>query len=179
MIARYFLHNTPLPDAIAEALATPRALLDKPLAAALLRLRTRMLSWQSFEDALTNPDADFVQAAKLVYEIGKQDVTLGNWLSSMILHDGIVAKLNENLLPPTPVLPPVLFAIDSDQVTHDQFITFVRACVGIASLMGVLAWADSVGNDDCRERTLAVIHLWQGVEGYREVCKPSFFSSPY
>ncbi|EKM79923.1 hypothetical protein AGABI1DRAFT_72636 [Agaricus bisporus var. burnettii JB137-S8] len=174
LIARHLLHNSPLPNLITDTLATYRARADKPLAAALLRLHTRLQSWQSFEDALTNPDADFVHAAQLVYEIGKQDGTLGNWLTSMILHDDVSSKLNENLISLTPLVPPVLFAKDTGNVTHDQFIAFVRACVGVASLLGVLAWADSVGNDACRERTLAVLHLWQSVEGYREIVNHLF-----
>lgn len=129
-----------------------------------------MRSWQTFEDALTNPKANFVESAKLVYETSKEEQTLGNWLASMILHDDIVTKLSDNLISPNAVPPPVLFGTDRDnQVSHDEFIAFVRAYVGVASVLGVLAWADSVGNDDCRERTLAVIHLWQSVEGYREV----------
>ncbi|XP_006456758.1 hypothetical protein AGABI2DRAFT_122649 [Agaricus bisporus var. bisporus H97] len=174
LIARHLLHNSSLPNLITDTLATYRARADKPLAAALLRLRTRLQSWQSFEDALTNPDADFVHAAQLVHEIGKQDGTLGNWLTSMILHDDVSSKLNENLISLTPLVPPVLFAKDTGNVTHDQFIAFVRACVGVASLLGVLAWADSVGNDACRERTLAVLHLWQSVEGYREIVNHLF-----
>jgi hypothetical protein len=95
----------------------------------------------------------------------------------MIMHDDILSKLNQTLPSEQspPKTPPVLFGRDEDDedecdpITHADFIAFVRACVGVATVLGVLAWADSVGNDDCRERTLAVIHLWQSVDGYREV----------
>jgi hypothetical protein len=110
----------------------------------------------------------------------------------MITHEDILAKLSQT--PPSPPdgiwdSPPIFFNqrdpdSDSDEddklaVTHKEFINFVRACIGVASILGVLAWADSVGNDDCRERTLAVVQLWQGIEGYREVshytCLHCFF----
>jgi hypothetical protein len=45
----------------------------------------------------------------------------------------------------------------------------VRALLGVSSVLGALSWADSVGNDLCRERALAVLVLWQTVDGYREV----------
>ena len=60
---------------------------------------------------------------------------------------------------------------DSDtlDVSHDEFISFLRAFIGIGSVLAVYAWSDSLPNDRCRERVLGVVRLWQGVRGYREV----------
>lgn len=95
----------------------------------------------------------------------------------MIMHGDILSKLSKTSPPEQNLgtMPPPLFGRDVDDedefgpITHDDFIAFVRACIGVITVLGVLAWADSVGNDDCRERTLAIIHLWQCVDGYREV----------
>ena len=98
---------------------------------------------------------------------------MGTWLESMMIHDDIVTKLAENPILPVPSNPPFAMNI----VSHDDYITFVRAYVGVASVLSVFAWADSLGNDVCREHALAVLHLWQGVDGYREV--KSISPQPY
>lgn len=104
-----------------------------------------------------------------MHEVGKEEQPLGNWLASMMIHPDIVAKLQEHPVSQDPVPLPVMFRDTDVQVSHDEFIAFVRAYLGVASLLAVLAWADSIGNDDCRERTLGIVSLWQGDEGYREV----------
>ncbi|KAF9442545.1 hypothetical protein P691DRAFT_789311 [Macrolepiota fuliginosa MF-IS2] len=176
LIARHFYTKTNLLSSIEEALANSRTG-ENTLLPSLNLLKSRILGWKTFEDALSNTQANFASAAQLVYDVGQDEQALGNWLASMIMHDDIVAKVSENpILPDSAKPPPVLFG-DGDAdgpVGHDEFVAFVRACVGVASVLGVLAWADSVGNDDCRERALAVIHLWQGIEGYREIVNHLF-----
>ncbi|KAL0950200.1 hypothetical protein HGRIS_010192 [Hohenbuehelia grisea] len=56
-----------------------------------------------------------------------------------------------------------------DTLDHSEFIAFVRAFLGIGCVLAVWAWADSVGDSACIERSLAVIRVWQGVEGFREI----------
>ncbi|KAF7432708.1 hypothetical protein PC9H_004650 [Pleurotus ostreatus] len=57
------------------------------------------------------------------------------------------------------------------RIGHAEFIAFVRAYIGVGSVVGVFAWADSCPESACRERALGIIHLWQNVEGYREIVK--------
>ncbi|KAF9464803.1 hypothetical protein BDZ94DRAFT_1255296 [Collybia nuda] len=143
---------------------------DKSTQMAAKRLSTRIRQWQLFEDALSNTRGDFSEASDFLKDIGTQEQSMGIWLESMILHDDIAAKLAENAVLPVPHShPPFLLRCTPITVSHDEFITFVRGYVGVASVLAVWAWADSLGNDVCRERTLAVLHLWQSVEGYREI----------
>ncbi|KAG7097369.1 hypothetical protein E1B28_004719 [Marasmius oreades] len=133
-----------------------------------LRLSSRIKAWETFEDSLTNTQADFEVAIAMLKDIGSEEQSVGVWLASMTLHDDLVTKLSEN--PSNLQRYPKLFdKSSSSSVSHDDFIAFVRGYVGIASVFAVWGWADSLGNDPCRERILAVLHLWQQVDGYREL----------
>ncbi|KXN89433.1 hypothetical protein AN958_05595 [Leucoagaricus sp. SymC.cos] len=180
LIARHFLSQTSLLDTLNETRENLRARSDRALLSAIDRLKTRILGWKYFDDALSLTTSDWSRAAGLIYDICREEQALGNWFTSMIMHEDILAKFNQSP-PSVQRTPPVLFGRDVDDVdeeagpiTHDDFMTFARACIGVIAVLGVLAWADSVGNDDCRERTLAVIHLWQSVDGYREIVNHLF-----
>lgn len=144
--------------------------IDKPTQLAAKRLSTRIQQWQRFEDALSNTRGDFDDASNFLKDIGTEEQSMGIWLESMIIHDDVVAKLAENAVLPVPhSQPPFLLRDTLNAISHDDFVIFVRAYIGVASVLAVWAWADSLGNDVCRERTLAILHLWQGVDGYCEV----------
>lgn len=144
--------------------------IDKPTQLAAKRLSTRIRQWQRFEDALSNTRGDFDDASSFLKDIGTEEQSMGIWLESMIIHDDVVAKLAENAVLPVPhSQPPFLLRDTINAISHDDFVIFVRAYIGVASVLAVWAWADSLGNDVCRERALAILHLWQGVDGYREV----------
>ncbi|KAL0580747.1 hypothetical protein V5O48_001305 [Marasmius crinis-equi] len=132
------------------------------------RLASRIKSWDNFEDSLNNTQADFDAATSMIKDIGSEEQSLGIWLASMTLHDDLVTKLSEN---PSNLqrYPKLQGKTASSPASHDDFIAFVRGYIGIASVFAVWAWADSLGNDLCRERILAVLRLWQGVDGYREL----------
>jgi hypothetical protein len=147
---------------------------EKPLLDAVKKLNARLRGWQLFEDALTNANGDFMESANFLKDICAEEYSLGCWLECMSSHKNLVAKLGENsILPTPPVLPPLLFQLRTP-ISHQQFLVFVRAVIGIASVLAVWAWADCIDNElhqdrACRERASCVLALWQGVDGYREV----------
>lgn len=133
------------------------------------RLYNRIKGWEVLEDSLLNTQSPFDAAAQLVKEIAAEENSFGIWLENMISNSDILDRLLET--PPSqPLLYPPVMWQGSQVVSHDDFIAFLRAAVGIASVVAVYAWADSVPVEGCRERTLAVLRLWQNVNGYREVC---------
>ncbi|KAF7981711.1 hypothetical protein HWV62_32295 [Athelia sp. TMB] len=144
--------------------------LDRDTKQSAKKLATRIQQWHILEDTLSNTQGDFKAAAALLKDISTSESSLGIWLQCMITHPEILAKLAEN-----PVLPNVqsrvvaLFEPDDSDISHDQFVAFLRAFIGVACVLVVYAWSDSLPNDRCRERTLAVIRLWQGVDGYQEI----------
>jgi hypothetical protein len=143
---------------------------DRATKTAARKLATRLQQWQILEDALSNTQADFHAAASLMKDIGTSEQSFGIWLECMITHPDLLAKLAENpVLPIAHSRPPVLLRSGLSAVSHDEFVAFVRAYIGVACVLAVYAWADSLPNDRCRERTLSVLRLWQGVDGYREV----------
>jgi hypothetical protein len=144
---------------------------EKPLLDAVKKLLARLRGWQLFEDALTNPNGEFMESANFLKDICAEEYSLGCWLECMDSHEDIVAKLGEISILPTPlILPPLLFQPQT-HISHQQFIVFVRAVIGIASVLAVWAWADCIDNEldrACRERASSVLALWQGFDGYRE-----------
>ena len=56
---------------------------------------------------------------------------------------------------------------------------FLRAFIGVSCVLAVYAWADSLPDEFCRERSLAILRLWQGVDGYREVRLRHQYLRPY
>lgn len=147
---------------------------EKPLLDAVKKLIARLRGWQLFEEALTNANGEFMESASFLKDICAEEYSLGCWLECMGSHESLVAKLNESsILPTPPVLPPLLFQSQTS-ISHRQFLIFVRAVIGIASVLAVWAWADCIDNElhqdrACRERASSVLALWQGVDGYREV----------
>jgi hypothetical protein len=148
---------------------------DQETKSAARKLATRLPQWQILEDALSDTQADFYAAAGLMKDISSSEQSFGIWLESMIMHPDLLTKLGENpVLPIAHSRPPVLMGSSLSTVSHDEFVVFVRAYIGVASVLAVYAWADSLPNDRCRERTLSVLRLWQSVDGYREVCHTMF-----
>jgi hypothetical protein len=146
-----------------------RSEISKVVKQCAVRLETRIKAWDAFEDALSNTQGDFGTSSEMLKSIGSGEQSTGIWLESMILHDDLLTKLSENPVLPSRSCPPSLLQNPNLSVSHDEFITFVRAFIGVMSVLSVLSWADSWGNDTCRERILALLSLWQGVDGYRDV----------
>ncbi|KAF8827157.1 hypothetical protein HHX47_DHR5000612 [Lentinula edodes] len=142
------------------------------------RLAKRIQAWEVFEDALSNTQADFAAATAFLRDIGTGEQSLGIWLASMTGHIDLVTKLAENpIVPNSSGVYPKLFVRNGmigsmsvgAAISHDEFIAFVRAFIGVSGVLAVWAWSDSLGNDVCRERTLGVLRLWQSTDGYREI----------
>ncbi|KAI0080824.1 hypothetical protein K474DRAFT_1588997 [Panus rudis PR-1116 ss-1] len=134
------------------------------------RLSSRIEGWAILEDALSNTQGDFPRAVDCLADMCSQEGSFGVWLESMITHQDIAAKLGENPTIPIPSQhPPVLLGRSNASVPHDEFIAFLRAFIGVACVLAVYAWADSLPDQRCRERILGILRLWQGIEGYREI----------
>jgi len=132
------------------------------------RLCDRIRSWQVLEDALSNTQADFHTAFDMIKDICREENSFGIWMESMTTHPDILMNLAENPVLPNSQCPHPLLHFSST-VSHDDFITFLRAHIGVSCVLAVYAWSDSLPNARCRERTLGILRLWQGVDGYREV----------
>ncbi|RPD66817.1 hypothetical protein L226DRAFT_453413 [Lentinus tigrinus ALCF2SS1-7] len=137
--------------------------------AAAKQLIARIHGWTVLEDTFSNTQGDFLSAARMLQEVGTEEQSFGIWLESMIAHNEVVSSLAEN--PVLPVTLPHLLSHRPTTVTpsQDEFVAFVRAFVGVACVMAVYSWSDSLPDERCRARTLGVLRLWQGVDGYREI----------
>ena len=166
-VARY-LNNDMFLQSVHAITKNPNA--DSPTQSAAAKLLARIQSWTVLEDALSNTQGDFVTASTLLKDIGTEEAALGIWLESMITHSDVTTALHENPLMPIPLPhPPYLFGNLKSSISHDEFIAFLRAVIGVAAVLAVYAFADAWPHNSCRERALAIIRLWQGVDGYREV----------
>ncbi|EMD40406.1 hypothetical protein CERSUDRAFT_130228 [Gelatoporia subvermispora B] len=133
-------------------------------------LLARIRGWAILEDALSNTQSQFMDTVDTLKTFGADEQALGIWLAAMITHQNIVAALDEIPVLPTALPhPPFLFRTYRIPATHDEFVGFIRAYIGIASVLAVYAWSDSLPDPSCRERILGILRLWQGVDGYREI----------
>lgn len=132
------------------------------------RLSNRLRDWQLFEDTLSNPNGNFVAAARFLKDIGSEEKSFGIWLSCMTTHEDLFASLQGG---PTfdCSVPGSLWDSELANASHADYIGFVKAFIGVACVLAVYAWSDSLPNVSCRERTLGVLRLWQDVPGYREI----------
>ncbi|KZT24554.1 hypothetical protein NEOLEDRAFT_1116236 [Neolentinus lepideus HHB14362 ss-1] len=145
---------------------------DAPTKSTARKLQSRIRGWPVLEDALSNTQADFSAATQLLRDIGSDEQSFGVWLACLVTHADLKTKLAENSLMPFALAhPPNLLRSEGAAAgaSHDEFIAFLRAYLGVACVLAVFAWSDSLGSKMCRERTLAVIRLWQEVDGYREI----------
>ena len=166
-VARY-LNNEYFLQTVHAITKDPNA--EPETRSAATKLLVRIQGWAVLEDTLSNTQGDFVTAATLLKEIGTEETSFGVWLESMITHEDIAATLREIPLMPIPLPhPPYLFGNLKSSISHDDFIAFLRAVIGVAAVLAVYAFADAWPHTLCRERALAIIRLWQGVDGYREV----------
>jgi hypothetical protein len=134
------------------------------------QLLARLDGMSHVDDALLNTQGAFSAAALAIKDISSQQHSFGTWLTCMITHRDLLDKLNESPPPTTPVHPILsLFDAYKGSISHEQFIAFLRAVIGVSCVLSVYAWADSLPVKRCRERALGIIRLWQSVEGYREV----------
>ncbi|KAJ7044806.1 hypothetical protein C8F04DRAFT_1069583 [Mycena alexandri] len=133
------------------------------------RLSSRIRQWEAFEDALSNPAGDFLAAAQMLKDVGLEEQSVGIWLETMLNHPNLAAKLAENPVLSTLPHSHLLRNVLPTDITHTDLIAFTRAYIGVASVLAVWAWTDSLGNDDCRAQTLAIVRLWQNADGYREI----------
>ncbi|KAJ7591444.1 hypothetical protein C8J56DRAFT_1047652 [Mycena floridula] len=142
---------------------------EKSIRTVARRLASRIRTWDIFEDALSNTLGDFKESSAMLKDIGSEEQAIGIWIESMTLHDDLLTKLSENPVLPSAQYPPCLFRNSGPTISHDSFIAFVRGYIGVACVLAVLAWADSLPNDDCLERCLASLRLWQSLDGYSEI----------
>ena len=145
---------------------------EREIRTAAKQLDARIRGWATLEDTFSNTQGDFIAAASMLKDVGADEQSFGIWLESMITHEDVVSGLAEN-----PVLPVTIPHLLSHRPTNamptqDEFIAFVRAYVGVACVMAVYSWSDSLPDERCRARTLAILRLWQGTDGYRQVRTP-------
>ncbi|PPR02660.1 hypothetical protein CVT24_002143 [Panaeolus cyanescens] len=169
-IARYFLEDKPFYASLSDLHLNSK--LPLPVRHAIQRLQTRIDGWKAFTSALDDVEPDLVQSVAFLKDLASEEHSLGCWLVSMLNHDELCTKFDTQLLTPSAnprSLPRPLFRHQDPEMDHSDFIVFVKALLGLASVIAVWSWSDSIGIDSCRERALAILALWDEAEGYREI----------
>lgn len=126
--------------------------------------------WAAFEDTLTNKQSKFAEAMAMLEHVTVDELTFGTWLLTMVTNQALVQQLSDNPITENslPHLPSMRST--SSVSSRDNFIAFVRALIGVASVVAVYAWSDSVPLFGTRAKALSLLRLWQTVDGYKEVC---------
>ena len=167
-ISRYFLEDPLFMQNLEDMIQSQKT--HKSVQKALKKLTNRIYGWRIFEYALENNDGDFSASSAFLKDITSDEFALGCWLECMINQEELYGKLARNEVVTSPrSAPPVLFQETPPSISHEEFVMFVRALLGVSTTLAMLAWSDSLGDDPCCERTLNLLVAWQGVDGYREV----------
>jgi hypothetical protein len=116
------------------------------------KLRARLHGWQIFDDALLNTQGDFTQALRMLRDVGTDEPSFGVWLLSMMTHDDIQSRLRDNPVLLQQAYPPLLLTNENMRVSHDDFLRFVRAYIGVACVVVLFAWADSLPDEQCKAK---------------------------
>ncbi|KAI0832780.1 hypothetical protein BC628DRAFT_1309243 [Trametes gibbosa] len=133
------------------------------------RLLDRLQGWSMLEDAFSNTQSDFIAAADMLKDVGMEEQSFGIWLESMVAHNDVVLSLAENPVLSVPLPRLLSHRPPNVHPSQDDFVAFVRAYIGVACVLAVYAWSDSLPDERCRARTLGILRLWQETDGYREI----------
>lgn len=166
-IARHFSENTKFKETLRRLeIADPT---DPKRQMALQRLNTRMEGWNAFENALDGGTPDYSRIHAFLLDISSEEFSVGCWLESVLNLDHFSTILGTAETMPSTEAPPLVLQGEAP-ATYADFLGFTRAMACVACVCAVLAWADSDEKDECRERALGILVLWQNMDGYREVC---------
>ena len=132
------------------------------------RIVERVNGWRLFQKCLSNEEQDYAGSVKFLKDVLIEENSTGIWLSCMVLNSDLFEALVK-IDSPTAALPPPLFRNEALAVSHAEFLVFVRGLVGVLGVLTAWAWADSLPYDACRERALAILNVWQSVDGYNNV----------
>lgn len=134
------------------------------------KLYNRIKGWGSLESILFGLQSPFSEAVTMIKEISMEENSFGIWLENMTSNKDILDTLSDNAQTAQLLRHPPRMSYSNEITSRHDFITFLRAYIGVAAVVAIYAWSDSVPVDSCRERTLGVLRLWQNIDGYREVC---------
>lgn len=177
-IARYFLEDEPFYSSLGALQVNPK--LPPSVRHAIERLLARVNGWKSFRNSLDNREPEFAQSVDFLKDLASEEYSLGCWLVSMLNHSDLCAKFETEVPIPSSAraLPRPLFRYQDPAIEFSEFLIFVKAFLGLSSVIAVWSWYDSIGIDTGRERALAILALWEDVEGYREVMHSLFSALP-
>lgn len=138
-------------------------------------LYDKIRGWTSIIEVLEDrPTASFGQATEALKLMTSSENVCGTWLIGMVTNPSLSRLLHiefKEADKPSRLMSDVTAAVS---VNHGSFSTFVRAIVGVASVLAAYAWSDAWPDIKCRERCLSILRLWENVEGYHEVSMVHF-----
>ncbi|KAG2337878.1 hypothetical protein BDR05DRAFT_952318 [Suillus weaverae] len=81
-------------------------------------------------------DADYTRAALFLKDIGKEEKGFGIWLSCITTHEDLLAKIRDAAIYEGVYPLDLMSGLNSsEEITHSEFMAFVRAYVGVASVL--------------------------------------------
>ncbi|KZV64689.1 hypothetical protein PENSPDRAFT_757048 [Peniophora sp. CONT] len=137
------------------------------------QLLQRVNGWNVLSDALWNTQADFKAARAFLQSITNDpnQAALGAVLHALIANEELRERLAEN-----PADPDALVNADCERdfTSHDEFVSYLRAWIGVASVMTVFSWADAVDGPvvkNALQHITTIVYLWQACPGYSEIVR--------
>jgi hypothetical protein len=115
------------------------------------RVMERADGWRVFKERPTESADDLIAA---------------DWLAGLIQDEQARGSFVMNLVYLIPSLESLHGAADQP---GSDIVFLARVLIGVAAVFAVFIWTAHRGEFEQARRALAIIHLWQGVDGYNEV----------
>jgi hypothetical protein len=139
--------------------------LDPDHAALVKSLKARLQGWDILSDALHNTRGGFATALAFIDDLVEDQSSLGVWMHYLAEDPEFLSRLSEN--PSISGPPPP--SIEEACTSHDTFVSYLRALIGVGLTTCVLLYTDGRRHPEVGEKILDIIQLWRLCPGYREV----------
>ena len=138
---------------------------DPKLSRVIESLVRRAQGWTTLQDALTSESTDFGQSISWIYDILGEEDSFAMLLQGLVAYTPISNLLNfsnEATVKPA-------FTNRTIHYTLPERRAFLRAIVGVGTVIPVFCWANSEGKHLVLQRIIHAFLLWQTEPGYADV----------
>jgi len=168
--------NHLLEPRIMEGLKNLQSSVDARQKSLLSSLIARAEGWKTFEQSLEKEDIPFLPTISWIHGILGDEESFAMFIQGIVAYNPISEVLKAV---PTPGTVKPLFSLCPSYVSIADRRSFVRAIIGVSSVLPIFCWANSEGKHHCLQRVIHAFLIWQMDPGYSEVQQLFFPEIPF
>jgi hypothetical protein len=141
----------------------------------LSSLISRVEGWKIFEQGLEKEEIQFSRVTSWIHSILGDEESFAMFIQGLAAYQPISRSLEA--VPTSGSVKP-LFSHCPAHVSIADRRSFVRAVMGVSSILPIFCWANSEGKHHCLQRVIHAFLIWQMEPGYAEVGYSIFLKRP-